>query len=320
MKDVRARYVLAFDASCERCANISAAVAAVSEGRLETLPLTHPDVRSRRTRQWGPTAPWVPTLIRLGGSRERCWKGASMIPPLVLGLGARATLRVLETLGEVSRARRPLPAEERPCRLSRLATGARAALVMALGRRTPPLARSDHALAREWVEAHRTRLPTDYDAFVSHPLVRRRLMFAELAPERRRDLWLEHLRRYEWGHPELTPEQRAALDLALVTLSEARVFREGLPPETERLLRRRAVAAFGPRGAHALLATLGPDEPGPGCAAVRALEREGVDPPEGSWEPCLSKGCAEVPFTCGTAWVSTHDGGVLRSTARVGAC
>ena len=28
----------------------------------------------------------------------------------------------------------------------------------------------------------------------------------------------------------------------------------------------------------------------------------------GAWEPCLSKGCMEVPFTCGTAWMYTRDG------------
>ena len=303
MRDARVRYVLAFDSSCERCARISATVAAASAGRLQTLPLTHPEVRAWRVRQWGTDAPWVPTLIRRHGKRVRCWRGPAMVPPLVRGLGARSTLRVVQVLGELTRRRNA--AHENRHRWGRLATGLRAVLELTFVGRTPPLARSDQALAREWVQAHRSRLPTDYDEFAAHPLVRRRLIFAELSPRQRRDLWWEHLHRFDRAHPDLTRDQRGALDLALVALTQERVFRDGLAPGLERRLRGRAVAAFGPQQAHALLATLGPVEENSGCVTREPL----VPPPRDSWEPCLSKGCAEVPFTCGIAWASTHDRG-----------
>ncbi|GHC80647.1 hypothetical protein GCM10007079_19740 [Nocardiopsis terrae] len=311
MRNIRTRYVLAFDSSCDRCADISHAVEAVSGGRLETLPLTHPDVREWRGRQWGPNAPWVPTLVRHRGDDVRCWSGAAMVRPFVRGLGARVALRVLEALGELSRQRCRAPWERarvsaarvpvRP-RLLRWAAGGAALVTLALAGRTPGLARSDHALAREWVETNRDRLPRDYDAFVSHPLVRRRLVFAELPPLARRDLWLEHLRRYERAHPHLTAAQREVVDLARRTLSDVLVFRDGLDPIRERELRGLAVSAFGTEEAHALLATLGPDEPDPDGAAHAGKGRCGA------WEPCLSKGCRELPFTCGTAWAYTRDG------------
>lgn len=311
MRDIRVRYVLAFDSSCDRCADISNTVEAVSGGRLETLPLTHPEVREWRARQWGPNAPWVPTLVRRRGTEVRCWSGVSMVRPLVRGLGAQATLRVLEALGEMSRQRRRAPWERarvpdpkapvRP-RLQRLGAGGAVVVTLALARRTPELARSDHALAREWVEVNRDRLPRNYDDFVGHPLIRRRLVFAELPPVIRRDLWLEHLRRYERAHPHLSAAQREVVDLARRTLSDVLVFRDGLTPVRERELRGMAVSAFGTEEAHALLATLGPDEPDPhGTTAARKGRC-------GAWEPCLSKGCTEVPFTCGTAWMYTRDG------------
>ncbi len=311
MGRIRTRYVLAFDSSCDRCADISNTVEAVSGGRLETLPLTHPEVREWRIRQWGPNAPWVPTLVRHRGTEIRCWRGVSMVRPLIRGLGAQATLRVVEALGELSRQRRRAPWERarvpdpsatvRP-RLGRLGAGGAVVVTLALAGRTPSLARSDHALAREWVEANRSRLPEDYDGFISHPLIRRRLVFAELSPSARRDLWLEHLRRYERAHPRLSAAQREVVGLARRTLSDAMVFRDGLDPVRERELRGLAISAFGTEEAHALLATLGPDEPDPHASALTKRGRCGA------WEPCLSKGCTEVPFTCGTAWTYTRDG------------
>lgn len=311
MRDIRVRYVLAFDSSCDRCADISTTVESVSGGRLETLPLTHPEVREWRVRQWGPNAPWVPTLVRHRGTEVRCWSGASMVRPLLRGLGAQAALRVVEALGELSRQRRRAPWERsrvsspgasvRP-RLQRLRAGWFVIMTLALAGRTPALARSDHGLAREWVEANRDRLPRDYDAFTTHPLVHRRLVFAELPPRARRDLWLEHLRRYERAHPHLSAAQREVVHMARRTLSDVLVFRDGLDPVRERELRGLAVSAFGTEEAHALLATLGPDEPDPRGGATTRTERCGA------WEPCLSKGCTEVPFTCGTAWMYTRDG------------
>ncbi len=61
----RARWVLAFDASCSTCREISRAVKRACHGRLEVLPLNSVDVQQWRAASLGPEAPWAPTLIRL---------------------------------------------------------------------------------------------------------------------------------------------------------------------------------------------------------------------------------------------------------------
>jgi len=69
------------------------------------LPLAHPDVLKWRERSLGPRAPWVPTLLRIRGEEVRAWTGISIVIPLARRLGPRSTIRVLHSLGELSRQR-----------------------------------------------------------------------------------------------------------------------------------------------------------------------------------------------------------------------
>jgi len=59
----RTRWVLAFDASCNTCREISAQVSSASDGKLEVLPLNHPDVQRWRQQGLGVQPPWAPTLL-----------------------------------------------------------------------------------------------------------------------------------------------------------------------------------------------------------------------------------------------------------------
>lgn len=101
-----ARFVLAFDASCGKCAAMSSAVRESCDGKLEVLPLAHPDVKRWREQSFGATAPWTPTLLRVQGQTVRAFTGTGMVIPLVHWLGPRSTVRVLRTLGSL-RLNRP---------------------------------------------------------------------------------------------------------------------------------------------------------------------------------------------------------------------
>ncbi len=97
------RWVLAFDASCATCRQVSAVVVQACEGRLEVLPLSRPDVRSWREQALGAEPRWVPTLLRVEGDKARAWTGVGMAMPLARRLGPAATVRVLRGLGQMRR-------------------------------------------------------------------------------------------------------------------------------------------------------------------------------------------------------------------------
>lgn len=105
MGDVGARWILSFDAACGRCREISTSTSKACDRTFEVLPLTHPDVLKWRERSLGPRAPWVPTLLRIRGEEVRAWTGISIAIPLARRLGPRSTIRVLHSLGELSRQR-----------------------------------------------------------------------------------------------------------------------------------------------------------------------------------------------------------------------
>jgi hypothetical protein len=77
-----ARWILAFDASCEKCRKISSAVARACDGKLELLSLAHPDVSRWREQSLGSRASWTPTLIKVQADKIRSWTGTAMGFPL----------------------------------------------------------------------------------------------------------------------------------------------------------------------------------------------------------------------------------------------
>jgi hypothetical protein len=308
MSAASVRLVLAFDASCGQCREISAAVARACDGRLEVLPLTHADVRRWRERWFGEDAPWAPTLIRVAGDDIRVWTGSRMALPLMRGLGPKPTVRVLRALGELRRKPTTEPGGLGRKQFLQLAAGAAVAAGLVLGGRTSAAA-DTAAKARDWVAANRDRLPQRYDQLAALPLEYRRAVFAESSTQVRARLWLDHLDHYLATHPDLETAQTKILDRAHALVPK--VFaggREATSAERARL-KKDAIARFGFEEARAILATLGPSERR-SPAAPRDCECSWAD----SWcTPLLA--CTNYPITCeysdsgcGDFWIWPCDG------------
>ncbi|MBB6122252.1 bacteriocin fulvocin C-related protein [Nocardiopsis algeriensis] len=257
------RWVLAFDASCERCRAVSAVVEDACADRIELLPLLHPEVERWRRDALGEHAPWAPTLIRVGEGPTRAWTGPMLGMRLLARLGPASTLRLVSALSSLRAPRSAGPAAVDRKGFLRLGTGLGVAVGLVLAGRTPALAESAEANEiQTWVKANRGRLPDRLDTFGSHPMAYRRAIFAELSPQARSRLWVEHLGRYRREHPNLTGAQREVLERAEELAAEPALFSEvrtGPDAELDDLTRS-AIAAYGEQEAHALLATLGPPE------------------------------------------------------------
>lgn len=264
MGDSVPRWVLGFDASCGACRQISDAVAEAGGGKLEVMPLAHPDVRQWRERSTGRDAAWEPTLLRVGDDSVRAWNGKSMAIVLARRLGIRSTLRLLRALGAV-RQEAMAPTVEQANRAAmgraeflQFGAGAVVAAGIVLTGRTPVLAASTKA--QTWAAANKDQLPRDYAEFVKYTEPYRKAIYQELAPGVRGRLWLEQFQRYRAAHPELTAAQADVIDRAVAIVSRESTFALARgPQEDERLieLASTAIAAFGKEDARALVAALG---------------------------------------------------------------
>lgn len=267
MLDSQRRWILAFDGSCTKCQAISNRVAQASSGKLEVLPLTHPDVRQWREQCLGENPPWVPTLIQVDGVRVRTWVGSAMAFHLVRALGTRSTTRVLRALGELRQqqsGRAPDQAGGRAMgrkRFLQLGAGVAVAAGLTIAGKAPAFAQSAASRARAWAQANQNQLPQRYEDFIQYPLEYRRAIFAKSSPQVRSALWLEHLRSYRMSHPHLSSAQVHVIERASTIFADNSIFQEGPNTDADRLLtglREAAVAAFGETEARSLLATLGP--------------------------------------------------------------
>ena len=305
-RSTRRRWVLAFDASCARCRQLSRAVAHASGGTLEILPLAHPDVR--RWREQNSAVPrWTPTLIRVDGDRATTWTGTAMGIRLLRHLGVR---RAMDVLGALGRARRPESAPRNAgaaAALSQLLTGlvglaAAGSLIMA---KTPSGTGPEGTNPHAWVEANKDRLPHGYDDLAAHSLPYRKAIFSALAPEARTGLWVEHLNRYRAAHPGLSDIQAEVIDraVALVSRMGESAYR---PAEELQAVENAAMNAFGRDEARTLLATLGPGSaPGESAAATTPdCDCANYSDWCGSGTGCTNypRPCIESSSGCGTLW------------------
>jgi hypothetical protein len=265
MNSEECRWVLAFDASCGTCRQISAAVARAAGDRLTVLPLTNQEVQRWRTTAMGPEPPLAPTLLKVRGEQVRAWTGPGMVLPLVRRLGTRPTVRVLQSLGHLRReaAGHPLTRVEdgigRKAFL-RLGAGAAVAAGLVVAGKAPAFAEQSRQAAQTWVEANKGRLPVSYDAIIEYPTAYRRAIYTELSPAARSRFWLAHLKQYRAAHPDLTPGQLAVLDRGSALAAKPSTFvGDGTSAADERL-KEAAVREFGMTGAVAIFATLGPSD------------------------------------------------------------
>lgn len=262
-----ARWVLAFNASCGRCRDISRAVAQASAGRLEVMPLTHPEVRRWREQSLGSGAAWAPTLIRTEAGGVRSWTpGPAMVLALVRRLGPRSTIRALKVLGRQRNTLRRRNTEQTGGsgqeRISlQLVFGLLAAVMMM----KPPESGGEQGGSEDpysWVEANRDHLPQAYDDFAGHSMAYRRAIYTELSPAARSQLWVDQLNRYRNAHPQLSADQITVIDQAVEVLSRESTFsREAAGgSELDQAIeqhRESAIAAFGRDEAADLFARLG---------------------------------------------------------------
>jgi hypothetical protein len=164
------RWVLAFDSSCGRCTRISASIWQASGGKIEVLPLAHPDVARWRAMSLGHNPRWAPTLLRVREERVRAWTGLSMVGPVIQTLGLRSTINVLRALG---RQRGETVGNE-------VESGARGILDRALHQFGSGLLIAGGLVlagmlsvgpdpARSWVKANLDRLPQKYDDLAALP-------------------------------------------------------------------------------------------------------------------------------------------------------
>jgi hypothetical protein len=285
-------WVLAFDAGCSACRDISRSVEEAGAGKLTVLPLAHPDVRA----VLGPDAPWTPTLLRLGGSRPRTWTGTGMAVRLARLLGPRASTRVLRALGTRRLADRPDGLGRK--QFLRLGVGALVAGGMILAGRLPAFG----AEATKWVAANRANLPTTYDDFARFAVPYREAICAALSPETRSRLWTEHVRRFRAANPNPTAAQAAVLDRVATLAADPATF-GGARPDDAGLVES-AIAAYGKDTAAALLATLGPAAPqSPDEYCNCSTESDWCGPSAG----CLDIGCIQQDH-CGSFWAYKCDG------------
>lgn len=309
------RWVLAFDGSCATCREISGAVARACGGRLEVLPLAHPEVRRWREGSPGPEAP---TLLRAAGGRARAWTGTAMALPLARRLGVRGSMRVLRALGHLRNEAARVPFE-RPGVMDRagflqLGAGLAVAAGVIMAGATPAFAEKKCATAAAWAARNKGNLPRGYDEVIAYPMAYRRAIFSALPASAKSELWTEHLTRYQAAH-HLSPEQSAAIREGL-RLARPALFEHRDSPGARRsldALRDSARAAFGPHAARAVFATLGPSEPRSPAGAVPAgpdntCSCSSAD----SWcdnnTYCQSGYCASTGSGCGLLYRYACDG------------
>ncbi len=312
------RWVLAFDASCGTCREISGAVARACDEKLEVLPLADMDVRLWREQALGATADWAPTLLQVTEDRVRAWHGPGLGWRLARLLGPASTLRVVSALGQLQRLAAgkasELPgASTSPDAISRakffrLAAGAGVAAGLVFTGNTPAFAGKGEQSAQAWVHANRGRLPQSYTEVTAYPQTYRRAIYQASTPSVRSALWSEHLRVYRSARPHLTNRQLEILDRAAGLAARESIFTPQGVAELRQSedLHRSAMAELGAEEVHLAFGMLGPAAEGTTilakspncecafqhdyCGRLRCRNRVGID------------ACNYSPDGCGWFW------------------
>lgn len=264
MNDAERRWVLAFDASCATCRQISDATTVAAGDRLEVLPLAHPDVRGWLAQ--AASAKDVPTLLAISGDEVRAWTGPRMGIRLARRLGPRPTMRVLRALGDLRRHANGRPLTEPDpsgragigrAQVLRIGAGAVIAAGIVLAGKAPAFADQSCAAASAWVSANRDRLPETYDEIIRYPMVYRRAIYSNLSPAAKSRFWVTHLVRYRDAHPEGSEAQNAHIGELIRVADRASSFTHK-PGSWVKNLSQKTIRLFGSTEAGLLAATLGP--------------------------------------------------------------
>lgn len=288
------RWVLAFDSSCGSCRRLSERIRKACSGRLETVPLNHPEAVEWRQATLGEDAEWKPVLFRVTVGSVRAWTGRSMVFPLLRHLGPVSSVKVTYALGGLRNELTAAHNEEHGRGVTRkkfLQFGAGTAIAGTLIIRGQlPAYASDPAGA--WVRANAHKLPTTYDDFVGYPLDYRRAIYRQITPQLRSAFWREQFDRYRASNPDLTGDQSAVLAAARSAATPAGLSAPRRAPSAWDVdFGRRARDAFGYDEAAALFTVLGsPAEP-------RTAHREA---PHGAASALRDCNCSQADPWCGT--------------------
>lgn len=96
------RLILAYDSDCRSCTELSKRIGFASHGKLETLPLTHPDVHRWREEE-SLLERWEPTIFKIstGGELIGGRTGPPMLPWLAKTLTFAEQSAVLREIGQM---------------------------------------------------------------------------------------------------------------------------------------------------------------------------------------------------------------------------
>lgn len=263
MTETVCRWVLAFDASCALCKEVSRRVERASAGRLEVLPLGHRDVQQWRDQALDRGTPWAPTLLRVEGTRVRAWTGVRMGSRLAMRLGPRRTVLVLRALGDPEREGQADGNQAEGPRIGRrgmfrLSAGAGIAVALLLNGRVPAFAAESRTLAagRSWAQANQSPRVGQYIELARFPVAYRPAIFAGLAPSVRSSLWVEQVERYRRVHSKMTAEQTRVLDEfeAIIADEATYAYEDSAIQARMKAVETGAIAAFGRSEACSLIA------------------------------------------------------------------
>lgn len=267
------RWILAFDASCGTCREISKVVVKASTGKLEVLPLAQSDVKAWRQEVFGGDPPWRPTLINVKQRNVRAWTGVQMSIRLARHLGVKSTVNVLKSLGELKhRSETGQKADGLDLngigrkQFIKIAGGALLAGGFILTGKSPAFAVQENRKLDDWISANKDRLPTRYAEFSNYSLLHRRAIFVASSAEVKSSLWLEHLEHYRSSHENMSPDKMTVLNHGVSLLSDVATHagpQKPSPALHAKLedLRLAAIGAFGNEEAKLIFATLGPSSP-----------------------------------------------------------
>lgn len=169
-------------------------------------------------------------------------------------------------------------------------------------------------VAADWAKDHRGTLPTSLAEISKYDMFYRKAIYHELSFPQRRELWREHLSGFLRPDVKLTDEQRSMveytvdhLETLVVPEAEAKKAHAAAGLEPTHL-----ESVFGDSLAHAIFATLGPEDP-PRLAIPKDSTTSGkpLDPCTcstgsdwctGIWNTCISVLCGMTDSGCGTLW------------------
>lgn len=303
MRGGQVRWVLAFDGGCAQCRGIADAVHTACAGRLEVRPLSDPLVRAWIARaRPGRSGRRRPCLLRVSPTATTMATGPWLGVRLVARFGPVGAVRILRAIGTTTVPPMP-PDGSGPNRRRFLQIGAGGLVTAGLLLTGAAPAAADPV--ESWVREHRDRLPRTYAGLAALPGAYRSAIYRELSPAERSAAWVTHLTvcRVELANP--TDEQLSVIDETLALAGDPDNFTDDgpIPVEADELTRR-GIAAFGVDRARAILATLGPADPG--SSLLASCECSTVSDFCGGH--CIGGGCTPYSPGCGFLYQYTCNG------------